>query len=217
MEWSIGNANLAGREGRWRVEIAGGRIAAVREEPSSASGIAAATHDASGRLLSPGFVDPHVHVDKTLTADRVGDAVAAVDLAAAIRAVRQLKAAFTVKDVAARARRALEMGLAHGTTTARTNCEADPFVGMNAVHGVQAAARQLAGRVDLQIIAFPQEGWFATPDRIEGGAAPFIEEALAAGVRIVGGNVNRRVWPSNPEHQVDASFALAARYDCDID
>ena len=217
MEWSIGNANLAGREGRWRVEIAGGRIAAVREEPSSASGIAAATHDASGRLLSPGFVDPHVHVDKTLTADRVGDAVAAVDLAAAIRALRRLKGAFTVDDVADRARRALEMGLAHGTTTARTNCEADPFVGLNAVHGVQAAARQMAGRVDLQIIAFPQEGWFATPDSIEGGAAPFIEQALAAGVRIVGGNVNRRVWPSDPERQVDASFALAARYDCDVD
>lgn len=85
------------------------------------------------------------------------------------------------------------------------------------MHGVQAAARQMAGRVDLQIIAFPQEGWFAAPDSIEGGAAPFIEEALAAGVRIVGGNVNRRVWPSDPEHQVDASFALAARYDCDID
>ena len=217
MEWSIGNATLAGREGRWRVEIAGGRIAALREEPSSASGIAAAAYDAGGRLLSPGFVDPHVHVDKTLTADRVGDAVAAVDLAAAIRALRRLKGAFTVDDVADRARRALEMGLAHGTTTARTNCEADPFVGLNAVHGVQAAARQMAGRVDLQIIAFPQEGWFATPDSIEGGAAPFIEQALAAGVRIVGGNVNRRVWPSDPERQVDASFALAARYDCDVD
>jgi len=217
MEWSIGNASLPGREGRWRIDIAGKRIAALREEPSSASGMAAAAYDALGRLVSPGFVDPHVHVDKTLTAERVSDAVAAVDLAAAIRAVRQLKAAFTVEDVAERARRALEMGLAHGTTTARTNCEADPFVGMHAVHGVQAAARQLAGRVDLQIIAFPQEGWFATPDSIEGGAAPFIEQALAAGVRIVGGNVNRRVWPSDPERQVDASFALAARYDCDID
>ena len=112
-----------------RVELAGGRIAAVREEPSSAKGMAAAAYDAGGRLLSPGFIDPHVHVDKTLTADRVSDAVAAVDLAAAIRAVRELKATFTVEDVAARARRALEMGLAHGTTTARTNCETIPLSG----------------------------------------------------------------------------------------
>ena len=214
MEWSIGNAVLPGREGRWRIDILDGCIATVREEPGHARD---ADCDAQGRLLSSGFVDPHLHIDKALTSDRVSDAVAAVDLAAAISAVRRLKSAFTVADVTERARRALEMGLSHGTTSARSNCEADPFVGLHAVHGLQAAAMQMAGRVDLQIIAFPQEGWFATPDTIEAGAAPFIEQALDAGVRIVGGNINRRVWPSDPEHQVDASFALAARYDCDID
>ncbi len=214
MEWSIGNAVLPGKEGRWRVEIHDGRIASVQEESSDARG---ADCDAQGRLLSPGFVDPHLHVDKALTSNRVNDAVAAVDLAAAIRAVRDLKGKFTVSDVAARAQRALEMGLIHGTTSARSNCEADPFVGLRAVHGLQTAAKQLHGRVDLQIIAFPQEGWFATPDTIEAGAAPFIEQALEAGVQIVGGNVNRRVWPSDPERQVDASFALAAQHDCDID
>ncbi len=214
MEWNIGNAVLPGKEGRWRVEILGGSIASVREESAQ---VRRADCDAQGRLLSSGFVDPHLHVDKALTSDRVGDAVAAVDLAAAITAVRRLKSNFTVSDVTDRARRALEMGLAHGTTSARSNCEADPFVGLHAVHGLQAAAMQMSGRVDVQIIAFPQEGWFCTPDSIEAGAAPFIEQALDAGVRIVGGNVNRRVWPSDPEHQVDASFALAARYDCDID
>ena len=78
MEWSIGNATLPGRDGRWRIEIAGSRIATLREEPSHAGGAAAATYDADGRLLSPGFVDPHVHVDKTLTSGRVSDALAAV-------------------------------------------------------------------------------------------------------------------------------------------
>jgi cytosine deaminase len=213
-EWSIGNAALPGLKGRWRIEIQGGRIASLREE---AAQMREADCDAQGRLLSSGFVDPHVHIDKALTSNRVNDAVAAVDLAAAIRAVRELKGEFSVLDVSARAQRALEMGLMHGTTSARSNCEADPFVGLRAVQGLQAAAKQMSGRVDLQIIAFPQEGWFSTPDSIEAGAAPFIEQALEAGVRIVGGNVNRRVWPSDPEHQVDASFDMAARHDCDID
>ena len=216
MDWSIGNAVLPERQGRWRIEIAGGRVVTVRPEPAGPAAEKAA-HDARGRLLSPGFVDPHVHVDKALTADRVADAAAAVDLATAIRTVRGLKAAFTEPDVAARAERALRMGLIHGTTSARTNCEADPFVGLRAVTGVAEAARQMAGRVDLQIIAFPQEGWFDTPGSIEGGSAPFIEQALAAGAQVVGGNVNRRVWPSDPKRQVDASFALAARFDRDID
>ena len=212
MEWSIGNATLPGQDGRWRVEILDGKIATVREE-----GGERATYDAGGRLLSTAFVDPHVHVDKTLTADRVPDALAAIDLAAAIRAVRALKAQFSQADVAARARRALEMGLAHGTTRVRTNCEADPFAELRAVRGVHAAALAMAGRVDVQVIAFPQEGWFETPGTLESGAAPFIEQALSCGADVVGGNVNRRVWPSDPERQVDATFALAAKFDRDID
>jgi len=88
---------------------------------------------------------------------------------------------------------------------------------LRAVAGVQAAARAMAGKVDVQLIAFPQEGWFETEGTMEDGAAPYIEQALQAGVCIVGGNVNRALWPSDPERQVDESFALAARYDCDID
>ncbi|MDX3906899.1 MAG: amidohydrolase family protein [Pigmentiphaga sp.] len=213
--WMIRNAVLPGREGRWRLAVSEGRIAEV--VPDGDGGGYRDAWDADGRLLSPAFVDPHVHVDKSLTSDRVPDAVAAVDLESAIRAVRRLKSEFTEDDVATRAVTSLEMGLVHGTTVARTHCEADRHVGLRAIAGVQAAAKSLAGRVDVQLIAFPQEGWFETAGSIEDGAAPFIEQALQAGVRIVGGNVNKALWPSDPERQVDESFALAARYDCDID
>lgn len=213
--WSIRNASLPGREGRWRVTVEAGCISEI--SPEGEGGGHAGAWDAGGRLLSPAFVDPHVHVDKALTGDRVSDAVAASNLEAAIRAVRRLKSAFTEEDVATRAETSLQWGLAHGTTVARTHCEADRYVGLRAVAGVQAAARAMAGKVDVQLIAFPQEGWFETEGSMEDGAAPYIEQALQAGVRIVGGNVNRALWPSDPERQVDESFALAARYDCDID
>ncbi|MBX6317249.1 amidohydrolase family protein [Pigmentiphaga sp.] len=213
--WSIRNASLPGREGRWRVTVEAGCISEI--SPEGEGGGHAGAWDAGGRLLSPAFVDPHVHVDKALTGDRVSDAVAASNLEAAIRAVRRLKSAFTEEDVATRAETSLQWGLAHGTTVARTHCEADRYVGLRAVAGVQAAARAMAGKVDVQLIAFPQEGWFETEGTMEDGAAPYIEQALQAGVRIVGGNVNRALWPSDPERQVDESFALAARYDCDID
>jgi cytosine deaminase len=216
--WSIRNAALPAREGRWRISMAKGRISHVEVDDSSdIVKTAGFSWDAGSRLVSPSFVDPHVHVDKALTSDRIIDAVAAVDLGAAIRAVRKLKTDFTAQDVAARALRALEMGLAHGTTVARTNCEVDRFVGQRAVEGIQTAARALASRVDVQITAYPQEGWFETAGSLEDGAAPFIEQALKNGVRIIGGNVNRLLWPSDPERQVDETFALAARHDCDID
>ena len=216
--WAIRNAVLPGQEGRWSITMGAGLITDVNADADFVgTGDCRAVWDAQGRLVSPGFVDPHVHLDKALTADRTADAVAAVDLNAAIRAVRQLRSNFTVEDVAKRARRGLEMGLAHGTTTARTHCEVDRFVGQRAVQGVQAAARDLAGQVDLQVIAFPQEGWFETAGSIEDGAGLHVVRAIEGGLRIVGGNINARLWPSDPERQVDETFALAAKHGCEID
>lgn len=215
--WAIRNAVLPGREGRWSISMADGLITDVKDDADFKCTEAPTGWDAQGCLVSTGFVDPHVHLDKALTGDRTADAVAAVDLHAAIRAVRQLKSNFTVEDVTGRARRGLEMGLAHGTTTARTHCEADRFVGQRAVQGVQAAARALAGQVDLQVIAFPQEGWFETPESIEDGAGSYVTQAIEGGLRIVGGNINARLWPSDSERQVDETFALAAKHGCDID
>lgn len=215
--WSIHNASLPGREGRWSVSIADGRILSVSADEAGAQDDSRHAWDAQGRLVSPGFVDPHVHLDKALTSDRVADGADVAGLSEAIRAVRLLKQGFTPEDVASRARRSLQMGLAHGTTSVRTHCEVDRFVGQRAVQGIQATARTLAGQVDVQLAAFPQEGWFQTPGTLEDGAGPFIAEAVEAGVRVVGGNVNRALWPSDPERQVDETFALAARHDCDVD
>jgi cytosine deaminase len=216
--WAIRNAVLPGRDGRWFITIDAGFITDVSVDADFDGTCDRQTvWDAQGRLVSAGFVDPHVHLDKALTGDRTADAVAAVDLNAAIRAVRQLKSNFSVEDVATRARRGLEMGLAHGTTTARTNCEVDRFIGQRAVQGIQAAARSLAGQVDLQVIAFPQEGWFEIAESIEDGAGVHVARAIEGGLRIVGGNVNARLWPSDPERQVDETFALASKHGCDID
>ena len=216
--WAIRNAAIPGRDGRWCISVTDGCIKqVVADEVSAAAGNAARSWDAGGRLVSSSFVDPHVHLDKALTSDRVSDGADVAGLSEAIRAVRQLKSDFTVADVAFRAQRSLEMGLAHGTTTVRTNCEVDRFVGQRAHQGIKAAAMALAGKVDIQVTAFPQEGWFQTAGTLEDGAGPFIEQALKDGIRVVGGNVNRAIWPSDPERQVDETFALAKQYNCDID
>jgi len=218
ISWAVCNATLPGRDGRWRVSIRADRIVSVeKDKPGDRAGADGPDWNAGGRLISSGFVDPHVHIDKALISDRVADGADVAGLSEAIRAVRLLKADFTVEDVAARATQSLEMGLAHGTTTVRTNCEVDRYVGMRAVKGIDLAARVMAGKVDVQITAFPQEGWFETAGTLEDGAGSFIREAVEQGVRIVGGNVNRAIWPSEPERQVDETFALAKLHDCDID
>ena len=209
---------MPGRDGRWRINVCADHIASFEHDaPGDRAGADGPAWNADGRLVSSAFVDPHVHVDKALTSDRVSDGADVAGLSEAIRAVRLLKADFTVEDVAARARRSLEMGLAHGTVTVRTNCEVDRYVGLRAVKGIALAAQAMAGKVDVQVTAFPQEGWFKTAGTLEDGAGSFIREAVEKGVRIVGGNVNRAIWPSDPERQVDETFALAKLHGCDID
>ena len=216
--WAICNATLPGRDGRWQINVCADRIVSVEHDArGDHAGADGPAWNADGRLVSPAFVDPHVHVDKALISDRVSDGADVAGLSEAIRAVRLLKANFTVEDVAARARRSLEMGLAHGTVTVRTNCEVDRYVGQRAVRGIALAAQAMAGKVDVQVTAFPQEGWFETAGTLEDGAGSFIKEAVEKGVRIVGGNINRAIWPSDPERQVDETFALAKLHDCDID
>jgi cytosine deaminase len=109
------------------------------------------------------------------------------------------------------------MGVQHGTVAVRSNCEVDRSAGFNALEGLQQASREMAAQVDVQLIAFPQEGWFDTPGSIEDGAGSYVAQALERDVKVVGGNVNASLWPSDPQAQVDATFALAAQHDCDID
>jgi cytosine deaminase len=216
--WNIRNAAIPGQDGRWCISVTEGCIEQVMEEGSCAPGGAGLrTWDAGGRLVSASFVDPHVHIDKALTSHRVTEGANVDGLNGAIRAVRRLKAEFTVNDVADRAQKSLGMGLVHGTTMVRTNCEVDRFVEQRAHQGIKAATIAMAGKVDVQTIAFPQEGWFETAGSIEDGAGTYVEQALQDGIRIVGGNINRAIWPSDPERQVDETFALAKLYNCDID
>ena len=135
--WTIRNASIPGQDGRWCISISAGLIDNVSPDvPGWRDDRGSVVFDDQGRLVSTGFVDPHVHLDKVLTQDRSANAGLAFDLETSIRAVRELKKAFSLEDVAHRAQRALTMGLAHGTTTARTHCEVDRYVEQRAVQGV---------------------------------------------------------------------------------
>jgi len=214
LDWAFINASLPDRPGRWCVGVRGECIEMVVEGDRLP---ARQGWDLDGKLLVPGLIDAHTHLDKALTADRSGDVFASGGLATAIQAIRTLKQNFDAADVAKRATQALQWSIAAGVTLVRTNVEADPFLQLQAVEGMRAAQQTLADKIDLQLIAFPQEGWFKTEGTLEAGCVPFIEQALQRGLRIIGGNVNRGLWPSDPEAQVDDLFRLALQYDCDLD
>jgi len=214
MELLLRNANACGYEGLVDIAIDKGRIVEIGYNLS----IPALKEIAvKGRFVSPGLVDVHTHLDKALTYERVPDNYQRSSLVDMIKATRDIKKQMTAEDVRNRALEVIKMSVVNGTTTIRTYVEADPLVEMRAVEGILAAKQEAKNLIDLQTIAFAQEGWFYTPNSLELGCEEFLIGALKAGVDVIGGNVNKVVWPSDPEKQVDRMFEIALEFDCDID
>ena len=146
----IRRADLGDGRGPLDIGIAGTRIAAL------APGLAceAAEVDFGGRLVLPGLVDTHIHLDKACLDDRCP--CGSGGLAGAVRAVAEAKARFTEEDVYARAARVLEMAVAHGTNRMRTHVEVDPRVGLTSLRALHGVKRDYAWAIDLQLCVVPQ-------------------------------------------------------------
>ncbi len=204
MDVILKNARCLGAEHELTdIGIAGGRIAAV------APGLAAEGEiiDLGGRLVSPGFVETHIHLDKSCILDRVKSEKG--DIEEAIAESARAKAAFTPEDVHSRAVHTLEKAILQGTTHMRTHLEVDPGVGLRGLEGVLPLLKQYDWAIDLQICVFPQEGLLNNP-----GTDELMVEALERGCRVIGG---APYTDSNPPGQIDRIFELARDYDIDID
>jgi cytosine deaminase len=138
------------------------------------------TLDITGKLVLPGFVESHIHLDKAFVADRAPGLRA--DGPAPQALVAELKKAFTVDDIYQRARRALELALRHGCTAVRGHVEIDPYVGLRGVEALQRLQAEYAEVIDMQLVAFAQEGIFH--DNVTQG---MLRDALQMGLQVLGG------------------------------
>lgn len=184
------------------IDIAGGRIAAIG--PSLASG--AAQLDLGGRLVVPGFIETHLHLDKSCILDRCS---VHGTLGEAIAEVSRLKRDFSVEDVYERASRTLEKAILQGTTHVRTHVEVDPGIGLRSFEAIRQLAEDYRWAVDLEICAFPQEGLLNYP-----GTEELLRAALARGARVVGA---APYVDSDPHGQIERVFRIARDFDVDID
>src|SRR5579872_5715011 len=203
MDLILRNARRAGAEHELTdIGIAAGRIAAIAPKLAAEG----ETIDVGGRLVSPGFVETHIHLDKSCILDRVQSEKG--DLDEAIAEVASAKRGFTPEDVHARATRTLEKAILQGTTHMRTHLEVDPGVGLRSLEGVMPLIKEYAWAIDLDICVFPQEGLLNNP-----GTDELMMEALKRGCRVVGG---APYVDSDPPGQIDRVFELARDYDVDV-
>jgi cytosine deaminase len=205
MDLILRNARLTSRPGQtlFDIGIKDGRIAAI-EPALHAEG---KEIDVQGRLVSAGFVETHIHLDKSCLLERCKAEKG--DLDEAIEQVAAVKKQFTAADVRDRATRTLEKCILHGTTLMRTHLEVDPGIGLRGLEGVLPLIEAYKWAIDIEICVFPQEGLLNNP-----GTDELMVEALKRGARVVGA---APYTDTDPHGQIDRVFHMARAFDVDID
>ena len=205
MDLILRNALIAGAENEPPVDIGieGGRVAAIE------AGLAAEGEeiDVGGRLVSPGFIETHIHLDKSCLLDRCKSVEGTLEEASS--EVAKAKQNFQPDEVRERAVRTLEKSILQGTTHMRTHLEVDPVVGLRSLEGIQPLIDEYKWAIDLEICVFPQEGLLNNP-----GTDELMVEGLKRGCHVVGG---APYTDSDPPGQIDRLFEMAREFDVDVD
>jgi cytosine/creatinine deaminase len=173
----IRNATLPdGRKGQ-DIAITDGRIVAVEPQLSAEAG---RVIDAAGHLVSPPFVDVHFHMDATLSLGLPRLNVSGT-LLEGIALWGELKPLLTYEALVERALRYCDLAVAQGSLAIRTHVDIcdDSLLAVDALLDVK---RQVAPYLDLELVAFPQDGYFRSPSAVNN-----LARALDKGVSIVGG------------------------------
>lgn len=182
------------------IGVAGESIVAIEPRLNAE---AASVIDAEGQLLSPPFVDPHFHMDATLSLG-IPRINLSGTLLEGIALWGELKPLLTHDAVVERALRYCDLAVAQGLLAIRSHVDvSDPrLITVDALLEVRA---RVAPYIELQLVAFPQDGYFRSP-----GATDLLRAALDRGVEIVGGIPHFERTMAEGTASVEALFRIAA-------
>ncbi|RTM10903.1 MAG: cytosine deaminase [Hyphomicrobiales bacterium] len=187
--------------------IEAGRI--TRIEPGLAI-LDVRVEDGGGRIVIPGLVEAHTHLDKSLIGmpwyrNEVGPR-----LMDKIDNEREAKTRLGI-DPIRQSRRQVLASVAQGTTHIRSHVDVDTVNGLAGVEGVMRTREELRDIVDIEIVAFPQSGMMSRP-----GTVGVMQKALELGADVVGG-LDPAGIDRDPKGHLDAVFDLAQRFGRPID
>ena len=207
MDLVVRNAKVRGQEKLQDIGVADGKIAAIAGE---IRGRGTEEIDAGGRLTSPAFVNPHVHLDKALLGERIFGAVFK-DFDTAVRLTNDFKRNYTVEDVKNRACRVLESAATFGTTVTVTCVDIGTMGGLTPVKGMLEAKKAVEDIMELHVVAFPQEGIVRDP-----GTEELLYQAMELGADVAGGLPWYEMTDEDARKHIDIVFTLAKKYDSNI-
>ena len=198
------------------IGIEGDTIAAVGENLPEAG--AAQVIDAEGRLVTESFVNGHLHLCKVYTLEMVGqDALSSYhggSMGGAMTAIEQasrVKDRYDEKWIIENVRKACRLAQKYGNTHIRAFADTDTKAKLEGVKALIKAREEFKGIVDLQVVAFPQDGVVRDP-----GAEDYIRKAMELGADVVGGIPWIEYTDADMQEHIDRMFALAKEFNKDV-
>ncbi len=168
--------------------------------------------DLNGKLVLPPYVDPHLHLDYVYTLSELGqEGAGSGTLFEAIELWPQFKKTLTVESVKRLAMKGIKDEVSQGVQHIRTHIDVtDPK--FTALKAMLEMKEELKDTVDIQIVAFPQEGMYMYK-----GGRDLVEEALKMGADVVGGIPHYEPAREFGEKSIHDIVKLALKYDKLID
>ncbi|MCC7370681.1 MAG: amidohydrolase family protein [Chloroflexi bacterium] len=161
-------------------------------------------------MVLPRFVDAHMHLDKTLMGEPWIGLPETRTLAERVAAAEDLLKNRTTRTVLDRATALAESARRFGTLALRSHADVTPGLGLSSVETLLQVRERFAGDLDIQLVAFPQDGAIAP------GVAGLLEESLRMGCTVLGG-LDPAGYDGDIEAHLRLLFTLAPRLGADID
>jgi cytosine deaminase len=204
------NAVLRQQDGLFSITYNNGIFEAIEKQASLIQTVDVDTIDAQQQLVMAPLVDPHIHLDAVLTAGEPEWNMSGT-LFEGIERWGQRKATITFEDTKLRALKTLDMLIEHGIQHVRTHVDVtDPS--LTAMRAMLEVKEEIKDKVNLQIVAFPQEGI----ESFKNGRA-LMEEAVKLGADVVGGIPHFEYTREKGVSSVHFLMDLAEKYNCLVD
>lgn len=168
------------------------------------------TIDAKGKVVLPTLVECHIHPDKAYLEERLPNKSGT--LAEALKNTAELKSKYTYEDVYERSERVIKSCIKNGCTIMRAHPDVDPFEKLLGVKVLLELKEKYKDILDMQIVAFPQEGFIRHPEVFD-----YLKESIALGVDVVGGCPYSENSIEDTKKQLKKVFDLAQEHNLPID
>lgn len=205
----VKNVHIHNREGLWQILIEEGKISRIfsQDEVFNYSG---EILDGEEGIVYPPFVEPHIHLDATQTAGQPNWNQSGT-LFEGIERWAERKSLLSHEDVKSRAWKTLKWQIANGVQYVRTHVDvSDPT--LTALKAMLEVKKEIAPWVDLQIVAFPQEGILSYPN-----GEKLLEQAMEMGADVVGGIPHFEFTREYGVESMHVAFDIARKYNKQID